>query len=134
MSSPNRNQARAAFGKALEEARGELNKQILKLRMDMIQYPHDGNYEPFYSEYERCPAEHANSARPSSEWLDDQQKRDACPRCKAISERYWRRDSWKKGRGATIQTLKYRIDTYKRARRNYWAAGGHTSWGADRFT
>ena len=61
MSSPNRNQARAAFGKALEEARGELNKQILKLRMDMIQYPHDGNYEPFYSEYERCPAEHANS-------------------------------------------------------------------------
>jgi len=126
-----RAQARESFARILAEAKDELNAQILKLRMDMIAHPRVGNVEPFYSEYERCPEPHANTARPSSAWFDDEKLRVACPRCREITERYWRRDAWKKTRGALIDTLRYRLGDYKLARKNLWNAGGHTSWGAD---
>jgi hypothetical protein len=125
MSSTNRLNARHAFQRAFLETRGELLQAILKLRMEMIQFPKVVNTPP--AELPRtCTAAHASYSAHTGLWLDSQREREACPLCKAATASYWARDAWKKGRGETIAKLHYRLDTYHRARRNYWAAGGHT--------
>jgi hypothetical protein len=103
---------------------------VLLLRMDMVSNPQISNHEP--PEIERRPE--CAEATKEAAWERYDTHAKQCPRCEAVSARYWERDTWRRGRGKDVLTLIMRLKDYRRARRNYWHSGGRTEMGADRFT
>jgi hypothetical protein len=133
MRSKNKWEAQVAFGNEYNEARQKAKAAIIALRMEMIRYSKDGNVEPAMPA-EQCSAEHNSGRLTSQQWHAMERERQECDVCAARQSAYWRLETWKKTRGETLNKLRYALKDYKHARKMYWASGGHTELGADRFT
>jgi hypothetical protein len=122
----NRRAALQEFVANYVDAKRRVHDALAVLRMDMVRYPLISKTEP--PEIEMLLACREAAKRAYDAFKEHEQN---CTHCKARTKNYWARETWKKGRGESINKVRFALSDYRCARAAYWRAGGHTGQGSD---